>query len=91
MRHVLFELALGFKKFFLALVLLLLFMFMFASLGVQLFSGEKGMESFCNDPNMGTKETCIGEFEIAVVTTSQELLPIGNVTTDTFMMAPRVW
>ena len=91
MRHVLYELALGFKNFALAFVLLLLFMFMFASLGVQLFTGNGGMESFCNDPNVTVESDCRGEFEIAIVTSSQESLPVGNSTSDTLMLVPRVW
>lgn len=89
MRHVLYELGLGIKKLILAAVLLLLFMFMFSSLGVQLFTGEGGMESFCNDPTKCNDTDCVGVFEIAVMTTSQENLPIGS--NDTFILVPRVW
>lgn len=91
LRHVIYELLLGWRKFLMAGILLFFFVFMFASLGVQLFGGVDSPEGFCNDPNMKTTNTCVGNFLITIQT-SQESLPIVSSTTnDTYIYAPRVW
>lgn len=89
MRHLIYELLLGWRKFFLAGVLLIFFMFMFASLGVQLFAGVDSPEGFCNDPNR-TRSDCVGQFLINIVISPQELLPLTDIN-DTFIYVPRVW
>ena len=89
MRHLIYELLLGWRKFFLAGVLLIFFVFMFASLGVQLFAGEGSPEGFCNDPSMN-KTGCVGQFLINIEVSPQELLPLTDIP-DTFIYVPRVW
>jgi len=89
MRHVIYELVLGWRKFLLACILLLLFMFMFASYGVQLFAGENSPAGFCNDPMRKSPETCVGVFCIDIEVSLQESLPL--LENSTFILVPRVW
>ena len=84
------ELFLGWRKFLLALILLGIFIFFFASLGVQLFAGENSPEGFCNDPTQ-ERSDCVGEFQIDIMVSLQESLPLNRTGLDTFMLVPRVW
>lgn len=93
MRHVIYDVLLGWRKFLLAGVLLVSFTFMFASLGVQLFAGEGGEgspEAFCNDPSKTNQSECVGEFLIDVEVSPRESLPLLNGA-DTYIFVPRVW
>ena len=90
MRHVMYELMLGLKKLVFAGILLLFFMFMFASLGVQLFSGEGSREGFCNDPNRG-EEDCDGMFNMNIMVSLQESLPLNDTMEQTSFLVPRKW
>lgn len=89
MRQVLDDVLLGWRKFLQAALLLAGFVFMFASLGVQLFAGEHSPQSFCNDPSRLTVDTCVGEFDINIEISPQELLPTGE--NDVMISVPRVW
>ena len=92
MRHVIYDVLLGWRKFLLAGVLLASFTFMFASLGVQLFAGEGGPEGFCNDPSKENREECVGEFLMDVEVSLRESLPlVVENGTETFIYVPRVW
>lgn len=88
MRRVIYDVILGWRKFLQAAILLVGFMFMFASLGVQLFAGEGNPQQFCNDPSINTREECIGEFDINIEISPQELLPINDSIS---IHVPRVW
>ncbi len=90
MRHVIYDLLLGWRKFLLGALLLVLFIFMFASLGVQLFAGTDSPEGFCNDPTFFKRENCTGEFNINIQTSLQEALPLNTIN-DTSILVPRVW
>ena len=91
MRRVLDDVLLGWRKFLQAAVLLAGFIFMFASLGVQLFAGKDSPQSFCNDPSIHTVDDCVGEFDISIELSPQELLPTGDTTGDVSIRVPRVW
>ncbi len=89
MRRVVVDIIEGWRSFILALCLFVLFLFMFASLGVHLFTGENSPQGFCNDPNMDSVETCVGEFEIFIDISPHELIPSDDIATSLFV--PRVW
>ncbi len=91
LRHVFYELFLGWRKLVLALILLLVFIFFFASLGVQLFAGVDSPEGFCNDPSREEPKECVGEFLIDIQVSLQESLPLRNSGLDTYLLVPRVW
>lgn len=92
MRHVIYDVLLGWRKFLLAGVLLASFTFMFASLGVQLFAGEEGPEGFCNDPSKESRRECMGEFLMDVDVSLRESLPLVRKNdVETFVYVPRVW
>ncbi len=89
MRRVIYDVLLGWKKFLQAAILLIGFVFMFASLGVQLFAGHGSPQEFCNDPSISNCQDCIGEFDIIIEASPQELLPLTN--TNISIHVPRVW
>ena len=89
MRRVIYDVVLGWRKFLQAAVLLIGFVFLFASLGVQLFAGQDNPQQFCNDPSIDNPEECIGEFDINIEISPQELLPLTNNSIG--IHVPRVW
>ena len=89
MRRVFDDVILGWRKFLQAAILLAGFVFMFASLGVQLFAGNDSPQSFCNDPSITRVEDCVGEFDINIEISPQELLPSSE--NDVSIHVPRVW
>lgn len=89
MRRVIYDVLLGWRKFLQAAILLIGFVFMFASLGVQLFAGQDSPQQFCNDPLINDVKDCIGEFDINIEVSPQELLPSINNTIS--ILVPRVW
>ena len=89
MRQVIDDVLLGWKKLLQAAVLLIFFVFMFASLGVQLFAGERSPQGFCNDPSIKCQEDCVGMFDIYIETSPQELL--SSKENDISIHVPRVW
>lgn len=90
LRHVFYELFLGWRKLVLALILLFFFIFFFASLGVQLFAGENSPEGFCNDPTKMSAEDCVDEFPMVIEISLRESLPLRDGS-DTYLLVPRVW
>lgn len=88
MRRVLYDVLLGWRKFLQAAILLIAFVFMFASLGVQLFAGQNSPQQFCNDPSIENPEECVGEFDIDIDISPQELLPFAAFNTS--IHVPRV-
>ena len=89
MRRVIYDVVLGWRKFLQAAVLLIGFVFMFASLGVQLFAGQDSPQQFCNDPLIDKLQDCIGEFNVNIEVSPQELLPFSSNSTS--IHVPRVW
>ncbi len=89
MRRVVLDIIEGWRSFILALFVFLLFLFLFASLGVQLFAGIDSPQKFCNDPNMDSMETCVGEFEIFIDISPHEFIPTDDIAISMFV--PRVW
>ncbi|GAB6021165.1 hypothetical protein CHUAL_003795 [Chamberlinius hualienensis] len=87
MRKVVYELCRGFKEILLVSVLLIVLMFVFASYGVQLFGGQLAR---CNDPEITSKEECVGVFMRKMFITKMKLRP-GVNESHPAILVPRVW
>ncbi|XP_055338737.1 sodium leak channel NALCN-like isoform X1 [Paramacrobiotus metropolitanus] len=87
MRKVVIELCRGFKEIFLVSILLIILMFMFASFGVQLYGGKLAR---CTDPDILTREKCVGVFWRKVFIAKMKIPPAPENTAPR-MLVPRVW
>lgn len=87
MRKVVYELCRGFKEILLVSVLLIVLMFVFACYGVHIFGGRLAR---CNDPEIKTREECVGFFMRKIFITKMKLQP-GENESYPAMLVPRVW
>uniref|UniRef100_T1INA8 Ion transport domain-containing protein n=1 Tax=Strigamia maritima TaxID=126957 RepID=T1INA8_STRMM len=86
MRKVVYELCRGFKEILLVSILLIILMFVFASYGVQMYGGRLAR---CNDPEILSREKCVGVFMRKIFVTKMKLKP-GENETHPAMLVPRV-
>ncbi|UYV62372.1 hypothetical protein LAZ67_2000323 [Cordylochernes scorpioides] len=87
MRQVVSELCRGFKEILLVSVLLIVLLFVFACYGVHMFGGRLAR---CNDPDIKTRDHCIGMFMRKVFITKMKLWP-GQNESYPAILVPRVW
>lgn len=87
MRRVVYELCRGFKEILLVSILLILLVFTFACYGVHQFGGQLAR---CNDPEVVTRQECVGVFKRKVFVTKMKVGPGENESYPSILV-PRVW